>query len=254
VVLKDGTERHYVRAEVSGSYLVCWRPDGGTDNIKVSKVARILGDQTADVLKAGSTAGKKEKKSDKPFLRGRPLPEMKSFLVVQAGALARADKRSESEEDGHAWLELGRMKNLSPRFALGGTAGVADDGRSYTRITLKPRLRAWIGKGYAFDLAAGAFFPVGQSAISEYPEEVKPGSTGFTGEVSFVANDWVSASYVVEVIGVEKATWYHTFNPETFGVSRTSGTEVYHYIGLKAGGGVGLFLAVLTFAGLFANN
>lgn len=251
VILKDGTERHYVRAEASGSYLICWRPDGGTDNIKANKVARIMGDETAEVLKKGATAGKKKKDSGKPFLRGRPLPEMKTFLMVQAGGLGRADDHGSYEEDSHAWLELGWMKNQSPKFALGGTLEVMDDGRDYLRLAVKPRLRTWLGKRYAIDVAPGVFIPLGQSFVSHYYPEVKPGSAGFTGEVSFVAADWAAASYVVEVIQAETKTYSYT--PD-FSTSSSSGTEVYHYLGLKAGGGVGLFLAVLTFAGLFANN
>ncbi|HEX6029910.1 MAG TPA: hypothetical protein VFY90_00680 [Tepidiformaceae bacterium] len=254
VVLKDGTEHHYVRVERSGSYLIAWRLDGGTDNIRVNKIDRILGDQTSDVLKEGVTAGKqKEKKnkaSGKPLLRGQPLPEMKLFLMVQAGALVRADSHTEYEEDGHGWLEVGGMKNISPRYALGGTLGVADDGQSYTRITVKPRLRTWLGRGYAIDIAPGVFFPTGQAKISTFPES-RLGSVGFTAELAFVASDWAAVSYVVEAIDAEKVYYAPgLYTPFT----STSETEVFHYIGLKAGGAVGLFLGVLTFVGLFANN
>jgi hypothetical protein len=250
VVLKDGTERHFVRVERSGSFLIGWRLDGGTDNIRVHNVARILGDQTADVLKEGMTAGKKKevKASGKPFLRGQPLPDMKFFLMVQSGVLVRADDHSESEEDGHGWLDVGGMKNLSPRYALGGTLGVADDGKSYTRITVKPRLRTWLGKGYALDVAPGVFFPTGQAIIGSFPE-MKLGSVGFTGELAFVASDWVSVTYVVEAIEAEKN--YYTYGLYT-PLTSSSGTEVFHYLGLKAGGAVGLVLGVLTFASLFA--
>jgi hypothetical protein len=252
VILKDGTERHYVRVERSGSFLIGWRADGGTDNIRVHNVARILGDQTSDVLKEGLTAGKTNEKkgnkgSGKPFLRGQPLPDMKLFLMVQSGVLVRADDHSESEEDGHGWLDVGGMKNLSPKFALGGTLGVADDGKNYTRITVKPRLRTWLGKGYAIDVAPGVFFPTGQAIIGDSPQ-LKAGSVGFTGELAFVASDWVAVTYVVEAIETERTDY-------TFGLYSTtsSGTEVLHYLGLKAGGAVGLVLGVLTFAGVFAN-
>ena len=250
VILKDGTERHYVRAERSGSFLIAWRPDGGTDNIRVNNIARILGDQTADVLKEGMTAGKKKetKGSGKPFLRGQPLPGMKFFVLVQSGVLVRADKHSDNEEDGHGWLDVGGMKNLSPKLALGGTLGVADDGKSYTRITVKPRLRTWLGKGYAFDVAPGVFFPTGDGVIGNFPQ-MKLGSVGFTGELAFVASDWVSVTYVVEAIEAEKS--YYTYGLYT-PLTSSSGTEVFHYIGLKAGGAVGLVLGVLTFVSLFA--
>ncbi|HEX5031167.1 MAG TPA: hypothetical protein VFX78_06895, partial [Candidatus Eisenbacteria bacterium] len=219
--------------------------------IRVNKIDRILGDQTSDVLKEGVTAGKqKEKKnkaSGKPFLRGQPLPELRRFLMVQSGVLVRTDGNSDSE-DGHGWLDVGGMKNLSPRYALGGTLGVADDGKSYTRITVKPRLRTWLGRGYAIDVAPGIFFPTGDAVVDDF---TKVGSVGFTGELAFVASDWAAVTYVVEVIETEKD--YYAYGLST-PLTSTSGTEVFHYIGLKAGGAVGLFLGALTFAGLFGNR
>jgi hypothetical protein len=250
VILKNGTERHYVRVEVSGSWLICWRTDGGTDNIRTSDVARIMGDQTTAVLKGGVTAGEKKKETKakgKPFLRGSPLPETKFFWMVQAGVLARADHRVEGEEGSHGYFDVGGMKNISPRFALGGTLGAADDGVDYQRFVVKPRLRTWLGRGYALDVAPGVFFPTGDSYTTYF---VKLGSVGFTGEVAFVWSDWVSVTYVVEAIEAEK----NFYSPGLgFPLTSTSETEVFHYVGLKAGGAVGLFLTVLTFAGLFGN-
>jgi len=250
VILKNGTERHYVRVQVSGSWLICWRTDGGTDNIRTSDVARIMGDQTTAVLKGGVTAGEKKKETKakgKPFLRGSPLPETKFFWMVQAGVLARADHRDEGEEGSHGYFDVGGMKNISPRFALGGTLGAAGDGADYQRFVVKPRLRTWLGRGYALDVAPGVIFPGGYSYTTDY---VKLGSVGFTGEVAFVWSDWVSVTYVVEAIDAEERFYSPGLG---FPLTSTSETEVFHYVGLKAGGAVGLFLTVLTFAGLFGN-
>jgi len=252
VFLKDGTERHYMRVEVSGSYLIGWRADGGTDNIRTHNVARIMGDQTADVLKGGATVGKtnnEKKPPGKPFLRGQPLPGMKHFLMVQAGVLVRADDHLDGEEDSHGYFDVGAMKNVSPKVALGGTIGAVSDGRDYDRIAIKPRVRTWLGRGYAFDFAPGFFIPVGDAYTSRSPDNRASGSVGLTGEVAFVAQDWVAVTYVIESIEMEQ-----TYYTSGFPLATRSGNEVAHYIGVKAGGTVGLILSVLTFAGLFANG
>jgi hypothetical protein len=121
--------------------------------------------------------------------------------MVQAGVLARADHRVEGEEGSHGYFDVGGMKNISPRFALGGTLGAASDGADYQRFVVKPRLRTWLGRGYALDVAPGVIFPGGYSYTTDY---VKLGSVGFTGEVAFVWSDWVSVTYVVEAIEAEK--------------------------------------------------
>jgi hypothetical protein len=238
VTLKDGTQRHYVRVERSGSYVNAYRLDGGSDNIRAHDIARITGDVTADVLNQGKTYGRSpdtESAGSKLF-RGRPLPDMKFFPLAQAGLLVRVNGVSENP----AWCDVGVMVNVSPKIALGGTLGLVSD-FSYTRFVIKPRLRTWLGKGFALDVAPGIFFPSGGSVH---------GSTGFTGEVALVKSDWVSLTYMVEAIN-SQTQYYYAYGP--YPLYTTSETEVSHFIGVKAGGGIGLAGAAVMILGLIAD-
>jgi hypothetical protein len=248
VILKDGTERHYTRVERSGSYVIAYRADGGKDNIRAHDITKIMGDVTAEVLKEGATVGKPSEKG-KPFLRGQPMPEADVFPLVQSGVLVRVDDHP-GESMTHTWLDAGVMKNLSPRFALGGTLGIATD-YDYTRIALKPRLRTWLGKGLAIDIAPGIFFPSVGTIFNNSPD-LKHGSAGFTGELAVTKSDWVSVTYMVE--SIETDTWHIPPDyPETPAYT-TSKTETSHYLGVKVGGTVGLFGAGLMIVGMLVDS
>jgi hypothetical protein len=246
VILKDGTERHYARVVRSGSYVIAYRADGGKDNIRAHDITKVMGDVTAEVLKEGATVGKPSEKG-KPFLRGQPMPEADVFPLVQSGVLVRVDDHP-GESMTHTWLDAGVMKNLSPRFALGGTLGIATD-YDYTRIALKPRVRTWLGKGFAIDIAPGIFFPSVGTIFNNSPD-LKHGSAGFTGELAVTKSDWVSVTYMVESIETDT---YH-FTPDFGPVYTTSKTETSHYLGVKVGGTVGLFGAGLMIVGMLVDS
>ena len=234
VVFGDGSEHRYARVEPwPNGYLRAFLTDGGVEYIPRAKVRAIRDekeDVTTRILDRGKSAGQRPfgRTDGPPALRGRPLPLKKGFPLMQAGVLHRMGDGSETAFTA----DLGGMRNVSPGHSLGITVGVMTD--SYTRITLKPRYRKWLGQTFALDLAPGIFVPW------DSPEH---GSVGFEGELSLSAGDWVSVTGVIEV-GKNQSTV-----PFSQGTSTSSDTDVSWYLGGKAGGELAVFsmfaLAVL---------
>lgn len=87
--------------------------------------------------------------------RGKPLGECKSFWVVETGFMSFA---GESSADRNGYYDnmfnanLGKMRNISTRSALGGTINIstANDGMD---IGIGPRYRHWISPRLAFDFS-----------------------------------------------------------------------------------------------------
>ena len=88
----------------------------------------------------------------------RPLDQTKAFSITEFSLGRRFgdytlgdDNRSESE--GLAAWELGLMRNVSERWAVGATVFLnADDWR--TQLGIKPRVRYWLGHKSSFDFSA----------------------------------------------------------------------------------------------------
>jgi hypothetical protein len=255
VFLKNGKQRVYDRVEPwPGDFVRASGSDGSVDYISVHDIAKITGDVTNTVLgrrvPIGETPESKAKEEGgMSSLRGRPLPDAKFFPVIQAGVMARLDDTRSYESTGHTWFDLGGMVNLSPKVAFGGTVGVASD-YDYSRITLKPRLRRWLGRGMALDVAPGVFFP-SWGTLFNYSPDLLHGPVGFTGEVALSVKDLFSVAYMVEAID-QKLTYYLPGSGIPFYTVQE--TDVSHYLGIKAGGRYGLMGTVLMVAALFAEG
>lgn len=257
VELKNGQRRGYDRVEPwPGDFVRASRSDGSVDYISIHDIVKVTADVTREVtgrrVPIGETPqsrAKEEEEDGMPFLRGRPLPDAKLFPVIQAGVMARIDATQRYESNGHTWFDLGGMVNVSPKFALGGTVGVASD-YDYSRITVKPRVRRWLGRGMALDVAPGVFFP-SWGTLFDYRPDLLHGPVGFTGEVSFSVNDLFSVAYMVEAIDQE-LTYYLPGSGVPFFTVRE--TDVSHYFGVKAGGTFGLMGTVVMIAALFAEQ
>jgi len=88
-------------------------------------------------------------------LRGKALPECKSFLIIEDSYAHQVGG------DGmhYAFGEFGCMRNTSARWALGGTTlfGIRGNGASELRGGAAMRVRRWLDSGHAVDFAAGPF-------------------------------------------------------------------------------------------------
>ena len=151
-------------------------------------------------------------------LKGGPRSECSSFLITELGY---------SEREFLFW-EVGWMKNVGGRLALGGTLlkDIADE-----RFGLKPRVRVWLASDLSLDVGAGVLFE--NDAMDQ----------GFTGHVGFNIADMLQPYAQVEVV---KDKWRGTDRATSIGVRGGSylavaGTALILF-GLAmsaAGGGIG---------------
>ena len=79
--------------------------------------------------------------------RGHPLPECRSFLVTEVGLSYPMNKTATNGRGAVIAGDLGWMRNISDRAAVGGTAhariGIGDD---YARAGVRARYRRWLGR------------------------------------------------------------------------------------------------------------
>lgn len=129
----------------------------------------------------------------------RPLDQTKTFTITEFSLGRRFgdytlgdDNRSESE--GLAGWELGLMRNVSERWAIGAAVFLnADDWR--TQIGIKPRLRYWLGQRSSFDLAAG---PI----LKTYGEDHLT-HTGISSHLGYNANSWLGFDLGFEYVSFD---------------------------------------------------
>jgi hypothetical protein len=176
-------------------------------------------------------------------LRGRPLPIKKTFPVIQIGVFARLDREGDqttglppteranrfSEHPASLVVDLGGMKNVSQRWAIGASFCYAGD-EDFERVGTKVRFRRWLGSDVAIDMAPGILFS-GPEAGGEY-------LPGVVGELGVSFGDWMSVTGQVETAGRKYSYGY--LQPTPYGYSwstrETSHTEVSWYLGGKFGG------------------
>ena len=130
--------------------------------------------------------------------KGGPRSECSSFLITELGYAERLGGLSDGSHDRKSlFWEVGWMKNVGERLALGGTllkAPCADD-----RLGLKPRVRVWLASDLSLDVGAGVLFE--NDAMDQ----------GFTGHVGFNIADLLQPYAQVEVVnykwrGTDRAT------------------------------------------------
>jgi hypothetical protein len=117
----------------------------------------------------------------------RPLDQTKTFTITEFSLGPRFgnytlgdDKRSESE--GLTSWELGLMRNVSERWAVGAAVFLnADEWR--TQVGIKPRVRYWLGQRSSLDLAAG---PI----LKTYGEDQLT-HIGISSHLGYNANSWL---------------------------------------------------------------
>ncbi|HEX6368307.1 MAG TPA: hypothetical protein VF006_05210 [Longimicrobium sp.] len=138
---------------------------------------------------------------------GRPAESCRTFLVAEGGAYTAVastrytrrgfDRRvtRSMHLTGHAGWEVGMMRNVSPRDAVGAAVLAGGDANG-ERIALKGRYRRWTGRSSAMDVGAGVMFA---RRAEPHPDPDTPGNlhvpvAGLTGDVSLGLTDWVGVS------------------------------------------------------------
>lgn len=137
----------------------------------------------------------------------RPLESCRTFFVAEGSAyVAVASTRyTRRDFDGriarskhlswHAGWEVGVMRNVGPRDAVGAIVLVGADPNG-ERIALKGRYRHWTGRSSAMDVGAGMMFA---RRAEPQPDPQTPGNlhvpvAGVTGDVGLGLTDWVGVS------------------------------------------------------------
>lgn len=172
---------------------------------------------------------------------GRPAESCRTFLVAEASAhlLAVGTRYTRTGYDGvregkwhmvgHFGWEVGVMRNVDPRHAVGATVLVGADANG-ARVALKGRYREWMGRRAAMDVGAGLL--VARRA-EPFADPDRPGNqhvvvAGLTGDVALGFTDWASVSLRADL------------------VTDAGGTPVVGvYPGFKLGTGPGLGATIL---------
>jgi hypothetical protein len=170
---------------------------------------------------------------------GRPLPACSSFWITEASygfrLTANGDQYSTRFPDYTASLEAGWMKNLSERFALGGTASAhLVDG---FKFGIRARGRYWVTPKVSLDLAPGLLVAG------------TPGSPRFTMDASLMYRDRIG--FTVQSFVLSSATYRQN---GTYSV----GNRLVMYPAVKLGsklgiaGAIGDAVALVVAIGAFA--
>jgi hypothetical protein len=137
----------------------------------------------------------------------RPLESCRTFFVAEAGAYTalastRYTRRGfdgrvtrSMHLTGHAGWEVGVMRNVSSRDAVGAAVLAGADANG-ERIALKGRYRRWMRGNSAADAGAGVMLA---RRAEPYADPRTPGNlhvpvAGLTGDVALGLTDWVGVS------------------------------------------------------------
>ncbi len=181
-------------------------------------------------------------------LKAYPKPECQSFLITEFSYMNRFHLSSKlpSYVYDDAFLfswELGLMKNITPRYALGGTFYTAVDDEG-SRVGIKARIRRWLSRELSIDLAPGILIAKISGDYERYP--------AFTGHIGFNYTPMLSVVTQLEIIPFKA----NLFDPVSQSFRRFRGNEVSWFVGIKlcseigVGTGIVGILLVPVIAGL----
>jgi hypothetical protein len=86
--------------------------------------------------------------------QGRPLTEQRSFTLTEVGAYHLLDEDPVSGGDFAIACDVGRMWNVAPHHAVGGTLFAEVSGRNL-RGGARARARRWLGRTTSAEISAG---------------------------------------------------------------------------------------------------
>lgn len=144
---------------------------------------------------------------------GRPAESCRTFLVAEGNVYApvtgstylRRSYQGRIEEHRHlaphvAW-EVGAMRNVGPRDAVGAAVLVGADANG-ERLALKGRYRRWLAPRAAVDAAAGVLYA---RRAEPYADRDRPGNVhvpaaGVTADATLGWTDWGGVSVRGELL------------------------------------------------------
>lgn len=159
--------------------------------------------------------------------RGRPLPECRYFMLTEFSILYRFAGTPESElpmgvdvGKTHLSWDLGLMRNLNEKHALGGSVFVALDGGG-SRLGIKPRYRYWFNQNTSLDISGGVLL-ANSSDFTKTPGYLLGASLGY--------KDYFSLMTQIDVIPYEGTIFLPGGTLKDTKKNRVSG-----YVGAKLG-------------------
>jgi hypothetical protein len=171
---------------------------------------------------------------DRFCFQGQPREACRGFMITEAAYSFRPSRNqlTTTAPGGVVLpsLELGAMRNLSDRVAIGGSVGTGllDD----LYVAVKPRLRVWLSPEWAADISPG------------YLLKHSDGVSKLTGDVSIMYRDQLGITAQAFVVPVG------TYHPEGY----LTKDQLTVYLGVRFGSKLGVagaigdataFLAVL---------
>lgn len=174
-----------------------------TIQLNIARVLRILAMGTLLVLVPRATWSKDL------YFRGRPLPECRTFFLTEFGfRMQLAGTHLYSGEETPSYLtqwEFGLMKNMNPKYALGGTlfAMLTEDAAEF-HFGFAPRLRRWLNPNFSLDFSPGVVFASTNHAFH---------GPGLSAGLRIGYKDYVALMASLEVM--KKDTWMGAPNGAT---------------------------------------
>ncbi len=140
-----------------------------TDESGLDLTQRVLRDRKS----VGMPVAKPDTRASVPdeqsgfCLRPQSLPKCKSFLVLDL-AISYQLEDSYSDDQAVGSLDLGYMRNLSPKNAIGGSF-VGVSGQSTERLGFRGRYRRWLSGSVGLDGTAGLMFAWSGTGSVKFP-------------------------------------------------------------------------------------
>jgi len=152
----------------------------------------------------------------------------KSFMLTEFGVGKRFDdykiaNKTRSESDTVFTWELGYMRNVSKRWAIGFSGFLnSDDWRS--QFGVKPRVRYWLGRQSSIDLAAGPILKTfGEDDLTH---------TGVSSHLGVNPTNWIGIDFGFEYVSFDGTI----FAPGGESRIPVDGTRVSYSISTKLSG------------------
>ncbi len=162
---------------------------------------RLLAAIFAVTLAGSSAAQAPDSSLGRGCFRGRPRSQCRSFWITEAGygvRLSSVDQQTSYQPGG--WLlpsvELGGMRNLGGRVAVGASIGAGVLGNAY--LTAKPRIRYWLSPTASLDFAPG----LALTGSSEIERVTADASLMFGDRVGITAQSFIVPETTYQKLGV----------------------------------------------------
>ena len=124
----------------------------------------------------------------------RPLAACRMFAITEFGL----GSRGAGEDAGHAFWELGAMRNVSASSAFGGSL-YSSAGDDFIRLGAKARYRRWLSDAIPLDLAPGLMLHDAENIEAGF-------ELGYTASAALSFRDVVGAFLQVDVVDDGRGT------------------------------------------------